>query len=61
VVERYVFARSFTGLEHAMHLTVSLRRVGFKTFVGETEISHSPVYVLVATPKVRPSRKERGL
>jgi len=65
MTERHTFAHSITGLEHAAHLTVSLRRAGFKTRLetvpiklggGFTTVMHN----VIATSPVRPNRAERG-
>jgi hypothetical protein len=60
--EYYILPHTEAGLEAILGLTVSLRRVGFRTRMGETKVGHSNthVYVMVAVPKKRPNRKERG-
>ena len=62
MLDRYIVPHTEDGLGILFDLTVSLRRVGFRTRMGETKVGHSQelVYALVAVPKVRPNRKERG-
>jgi hypothetical protein len=61
MVEHYIFPHTEAGLATILGLTVSLRRVGFRTRMGETKVGHSNthVYAMVAVSKKRPNRKER--
>jgi hypothetical protein len=56
----HTFPNTAEGLEFAFDLTQSLRRVGFKTRLVERTMGRFDVVTVVATPPVRPSRKERG-
>jgi hypothetical protein len=59
--EHYTLPHDEAGLGLLFHLTVSLRRAGHKTRVVERLLSgRTPVVTLVAKPKQRPNRKERG-
>lgn len=61
MLERYIMPFNEGGLTTLFFLTKGLRRAGFKTRVVEDSICGFPVYVLLAVPRPRPSRKERGL
>lgn len=58
--ERFTFADSETGLEHAFTLSLSLRAAGFKTRLVTHVLSGFTVHTVVAVPRLRPNRKERG-
>ena len=55
----YTFADSETGLVHAMHITVSLRRIGFRTRLATRGFSMGTIaHSEVATPPQRKTRRE---
>lgn len=62
--EKFTFADSTTGLEHALLTTLSLRRFGFSVRLAtHTQTVGKETYVLHtvhATPPARPNRAERG-
>jgi hypothetical protein len=63
--DRFHFADSVTGLEHAAHITVSLRRAGFRTRLSTAVIKlgtgHTGLlHTVHATPPARPTRTQRG-
>lgn len=62
--DRYTFADSTTGLEHALEVTLVNRRYGYKTrLVTHTQTVGKETYTLhtvIATPPARPNRAERG-
>lgn len=60
MIERFTFADSVTGLDHAWTVTLSLRARGFKTHLETYEFKGFTLHTVVATPSRRPSRKERG-
>jgi hypothetical protein len=65
MVERFCFADSFTGLEHAIGITLSLRHNGYKTRLVTTPIKlgagfHSVMHIVEAQTPVRPNRMDRG-
>jgi hypothetical protein len=63
--DRFSFADSFTGLEHAFSLSLSLRRHEYKTRLVEVPILLTQgvpgiLHTVIATPPPRPTRAERG-
>jgi hypothetical protein len=58
--ERYTFANSAAGLEHALQTTLSLRAAGFKTRLVTRVLCRFTVHTVVATPRRRATRRERG-
>lgn len=60
MTETFTFANTEAGLGHALCLTLSLRRAGFKTRVVETFRKTTPLLILLAVPAPRPNRKTRG-
>jgi hypothetical protein len=54
----YGFADSEAGLTHMLHLTLSLRRLGFKTQGGVVHVGPTMYHTLAAT---RPARAPRGI
>lgn len=60
MTERYTFADSETGLEHAFSLTLSLRAFGFRTRLVTREYKGFTLHTVVATPPRRATRRERG-
>lgn len=61
MTERFTFSDSATGLALAFETTLSLRRAGFRTHLETSVYSRTTVHTVVATPALRPTRKERGL
>ena len=59
-MERFTFADSTTGLEHAFELTIALRRHGFSTRLTTTTFKGFTLLTVTATPATRPNRAERG-
>jgi hypothetical protein len=59
-VDRFTFADSVTGLEHALVVTLSLRRAGFKTRLVTSTLAGFTLHTVVSTPPKRPNRKARG-
>jgi hypothetical protein len=60
VIEHYTFADSVAGLARAFSTTLSLRRAGFKTRLATRRIAGFAIYTVIATPRKRATRKERG-
>jgi hypothetical protein len=62
--ERFSFADSPTGLEHAFTTTLALRRFGFavrlETHTQTVGKQTFTLHTVHATPPARPNRKERG-
>lgn len=62
--DRFTFADSVTGLEHALFTTLQQRAQGARTrLVTHTQTIGEKTFVLhtvVATQAPRPTRKERG-
>ena len=63
--DRFSFADSFTGLEHAFFTSLNLRRHGHRTrLVTHTQtVGKMPPFVLhtvVSVPPERPTRAQRG-
>jgi hypothetical protein len=62
--DRFTFADSFTGLEHAFFTTLVQRGFGARTRLAtHTQTVGEKTFVLhtvVATPAPRPTRTERG-
>lgn len=59
--EHYTLPPTDDGLGLLFDLTISLRRAGHKTRVVERLLSgRTPVVTLIAKPKTRPNRKDRG-
>lgn len=60
MTEHFTFADSETGLTHALHVTCSLRRAGFKTRLATRRLPHGfVVHTVVPTPRPRATRKDR--
>ena len=57
----FTFPDTESGLSVAWDTTIALRRAGFKTRLAERQMSGYTVHTVVATPPVRPTRKERGV
>jgi hypothetical protein len=57
--ERFTFADSTTGLEHAFATTLALRRFGFTVRLSTHSVKGYTVHTVIAAPPMRPSRKER--
>jgi hypothetical protein len=56
MTDRYTFADSVTGLQHAFDTTLNLRRHGYKTRLATRELHHSSVFTVhtvLATPPAR--------
>ena len=60
MTEQFMFADSEQGLTLALLTTLSLRRHGFTTRLVTTEVGHTPLHTVHATPAPRPTRKMRG-
>ena len=54
------FADSTTGLEHAFHLTVTLRSHGFTTRLETTTFNGFVLHTVIATPPTRLTSADRG-
>lgn len=61
MTEHYTLPDTAAGLQQAWDTAVSLRRHGFKTRLATRQWGRTTVHTVIATPKKRPSRKERGL
>ena len=61
MTERFTFADTCAGLEHALRATLTLRRAGFKTRLATRQLTRMTlVHTVVATPAPRSTRRERG-
>ena len=63
--ERYSFADSITGLEHAFDTSLNLRRHGHRTRLVTVPIMLTQgvpgvMHTVISTPPTRPNRTERG-
>lgn len=62
--DRFTFADSVTGLEHAFDTTLTMRRHGYRTRLETTTMNVGKLtfvlHTVVATPPPRPTRAERG-
>jgi hypothetical protein len=49
MTEHFTFSDTITGLEHAVDLTLSLRRQGFKTRLVTRTLDNFTVHIVVST------------
>jgi hypothetical protein len=57
--ERFSFADSITGLEHAFTTTLALRRFGFTVRLETHSIKGYTIHTVIAKPPARPNRTAR--
>lgn len=58
--DRYIFPATASSVHLIAVNTRALRKAGFKTRLVEDTYKGHELLVLIATPPMRPTRKERG-
>ena len=60
MLDRYIVPHTEDGLGILFDLTVSLRRVGFRTRMGETKVGHSQELVYALVSRAQGTAKQEG-